>query len=80
LKQYKADVEKLLELIKSDQEIINLRTSIKNTTKSQIDNGVATANDLIREINAEEQAKQNKIIHEVQLLITQYNYLSVSGN
>ena len=35
-------------------------------------NGTATESDLIREINAENQARQLKSLHEIQLLMTVY--------
>lgn len=80
LKQQNTDIEKLLELLKTDDEIVELRTSVKNTSSIQLENGVITANDYLREINAEDQARQNRLLHETQLLMAQYNYLATSGN
>jgi hypothetical protein len=40
---------------------------------AQLENGVITTNDYLREVNAEEQAVLNKISHEIQYLLTQYN-------
>lgn len=31
-------------------------------------------------VNAKDQAKQNLVLHEIQLLLTQYNYQSTTGN
>ncbi len=80
LKQQSAEVAKLEELIKSDREILTLRTKIKTTALAQLENGVINSNDYVREVNAEDQAKQNKLLHELQLLMTQYNQQTTTGN
>ena len=79
LKQNTHEIDKLEDLITIDNEIIDLRTSIKNTAQAQHENGVITTNDLIRELNAEDQAKQNLSLHQVQLMMAKYNYQTTSG-
>lgn len=79
LHQQSSEMTKLKDLIRVDDKIIELRTKIKTTAKSQLDNGVITANDYLRELNAEDQAKQNRSLHGIQLLMTQYNYISTTG-
>lgn len=79
LKQQHSDISKLNDLIGVDQQIIELRTKIKTTAKAQLDNGVITANDYLRELNAEDQARQNLSLHQIQLLMTEYNYLATTG-
>lgn len=80
LKQQNAELSKLQELIASDSEIIQLRESIKNTAKNQLDFGTVTSNDYITYLNAEDQAKQGLLLHQIQLLMAQYNYQTTSGN
>lgn len=80
LQQQNNDLSKLRELIQIDEKLIELRTRIKNTAKSQLDNGVITANDYLRELNAEDQAKQNLSVHAIQLLMTQYTQQVTTGN
>lgn len=80
LKQQNNEMAKLVELLEVDQKLIELRTRVKNTAKAQLDNGVITANDYLRELNAEDQAKQNLSVHQIQLLMTQYSYQVTSGN
>lgn len=79
LRQQNADITKLQELIRTDDEIIELRTSVKEASSAQLENGVITVNDFLREVNAEDQARQNKLLHEVQLLMAQYNYQTTAG-
>lgn len=71
--QQKSDLDKIQNLIDKDDELITLRKSIKNASLAQLENGVITTNDYLREVNAEEQAVLNKISHEIQYLLTQYN-------
>lgn len=79
-KQQNADVEKYMELTKKDNAIIVLRESVKKAASAQLENGVLSAHDYITEVNAEDQARQNLILHEVQLLQAQYNYQNTIGN
>ena len=80
LKQQNADITKMQELIKTDKSIVTLRESVKNTTQNQLTYGTATTNDYLIAVNAEDQAKQNLILHEIQLLMTEYNTQTTAGN
>jgi len=80
LKQQNAEVVKLEQLIVMDNEIITKRTAVKNAAKVQLDNGVITVHDYISYLNAEDVAKQNLLLHQMQLLLAQYNYQNTSGN
>jgi outer membrane protein TolC len=80
VKQQDADIGKYGQLLASDDRIIDLRTKVKNTAMAQLENGVITSNDFLTDVNDENQARQNKILHEVQLLMTQYNQQTTTGN
>lgn len=80
LTQNSHEINKLNDLLKVDEQIITLRVRIKETAKAQLDNGVITANDYLRELNAEDQAKQNQSLHQVQLKLALVNYNTTSGN
>jgi len=79
LQQQQAEVDKLKQLIEKDNEIIDLRIKVKEAAKAQLENSVITANDYLREVNAEDQARQSLIAHQVQLLQAQINYQTISG-
>ncbi|MBI5856716.1 MAG: TolC family protein [Sphingobacteriales bacterium] len=79
LKQQQAEIDKLKQLIASDNEIIALRKSVTDAAKAQLENGVITANDYLKEVNAEDQSRQSLITHQVQLLQAQINYQTISG-
>lgn len=71
--QQNSEITKLQNKLKTDDEIVALRTDIKNTSKIQLENGVLTSADFIRDANAENQARQTKSLHEMQLLLAQYS-------
>lgn len=80
LKQQQAEVDKLQQLIESDQQIIGIRSQVKEAANAQLSNGVITANDFLKEVNAEDQARQSLIAHQLQLIQAQINYRTLSGN
>jgi len=67
------DLDKIQQLIEKDDELISLRENIKTAALAQLENGVITTNDYLREVNELDRAKNQKITHEIQYLLTQYN-------
>jgi len=78
--QQNGEAEKIRELIKSDDEIIRLHTSVKNASAAKVTHGVQTVTDLLREVNAESLAKQQKVLHEIQLMMSIYNLKYSTNN
>jgi len=79
-KQQNEDVAKYLQLMNRDDSIIILRQSVKKAASAQLENGVLSAHDYVTEVNAEDQARQNLILHKIQMLQSQYNYQNTVGN
>ena len=77
--QESADIRKYRELIRSDDEIVELRESVDKASAVQLENGVINANDYLLDINAAAQARQLRVVHGMQLLMAQYNYKTTSG-
>ncbi|MBS1682199.1 MAG: TolC family protein [Bacteroidetes bacterium] len=80
LSKQNMEIEKLKQLLSKDNEIIELLASVKNTSADQLQQGVITSHDYLRDVNAEDLAKQNAMVHKVQLAMAQYNYKTTSGN
>lgn len=77
----KKDIRKIAELIETDKEIISLRTRIKEAAEIKLANGVISVTDLIREINAEDLARQAAAARRIQRLAVIYNYMyTTNGN
>ncbi|HEY8783921.1 MAG TPA: TolC family protein [Mucilaginibacter sp.] len=79
-KQQDSDIGKYIELVKKDDAIIGLRESVKKAASAQLENGVLSAHDYLTEVNSEDQARQNRILHQMQLLQAQYTYQNTTGN
>ena len=69
----------LREKLKTDDEIVLLRTNIRDKAERKVENGTLTVNEMLRQINAESEAKQAKALHEIQLLKEIYQLKNI-GN
>ena len=78
--QQNENVQKYDSLIDKDDAIVELRASVKKAAYAQLENGVLSAHDYITQVNAEDQARQAKILHEMQLLQAQYSYQNIVGD
>ena len=74
------DIDKYLEQLKYDNEIIALRNSVKKASEAKMANGTLSGTDLTRDINAEQMAIQDKILHETELLLAIYNLKFATNN
>lgn len=70
--QNNSEIKKLTELMKNDEEIITLRNNIKKSAQAKVANGTLTVTEMLREVTAENIARQDKILHEIQLLSAIY--------
>lgn len=79
LTQQQAEINKLEDLIESDKQIIALREKVKIVAKAQLEHEVISTSDYLREVNAEDQARQLLITHQLQLLQAKLNYNTIAG-
>lgn len=80
IKQQLREIEKLKELISKDKQIITIKASIKETSKSQLENGIITSSDYLRDLNEADQAMQNLLLHMIQLLKAEQTYQLTISN
>ncbi len=71
--QYESEVDKIRKVSESDDEIIRLRTSIREASESKYQNGIITITDLLRDITNENNAIQIQAQHEVEMLKNLYD-------
>lgn len=62
----------LQQQMKTDNEIIRLRTNIRKSAEAKVANGTLTVTEMLRELTNENLARQNKALHEIQLLMDMY--------
>lgn len=76
----RTEIEKYRDQLKYDDQIIGLMNSIKQASEKKLKNGTITGVDLMRDVNAEDMARQNKILHEIEMLLAVYNLKYVTNN
>ncbi len=74
------ELEKIQNLIDKDVQLIVLRERILKASLAQLENGVINTNDYLREVHELDRAKNQKIIHEIQFLLTQFNLRAQLNN
>ena len=74
------EIKKLRILMIDDSEIILLRKNIVKASEAKVENGTLSVSELLRDINSESQAVQNKILHEIQLLKAIYQLKNTTNN
>lgn len=78
--QQDENVKKYAEMIDQDNKTIKLREEVTQSALAQLANGVITTHEYIQKVNNENTAKQNLILHQIQLLQSQYNLKFKTGN
>jgi len=68
-----SDIDKYREQMKYDDDIIVLRIAIRESSEAKMANGALSGIDLMRDVYAENLAKQAKIVHEIEWLLATYN-------
>lgn len=80
MSQENGAIQQLQEMIQGDNDIVAKRTEVTDDAKIRMENGTLTSHDYLGELDSENQARQNKLLHQVQLIQAIYNYQNTSGN
>jgi outer membrane protein TolC len=79
LNKQQVEIDKILELIKADSEIITLRKDVLKSAASQLRNGVITTSAYITELTNLYEAENNMNRHHIELLLVKANYNVTKG-
>ena len=71
--QQDENISRYRKLMADDDEIITLRQSVRRSAESKLAHGIISVNDLVREINAENAARVQQSMHELEMLKEMYN-------
>ena len=71
--QQSENISRYQTMMKSDDEIIVLRTNVRKAAESKLTHGIIDVISLLREINNENVAKTQQSIHEIDMLKEMYN-------
>lgn len=78
--QENSAVQSMRALMHEDNEIIVLRENIRKAAEAKVANGTLTVIEMLRELTAENLARQAKALHEVQLLMNIYQLKHTTNN
>lgn len=73
-------IQALHQQMTEDDEMIRLQTHIRETAEVKVKNGTLSVIDMLQEITKESMAKQQKAIHEIQLLMNIYQQKHISNH
>jgi len=66
--QQTGDIARYRQMVNTDDEIIQLRTSVRKAAESKLAHGIIDVNELVKEINAENAARVQQSIHQIEWL------------
>jgi len=78
--QSEANIEKQKAVLQDDDNIVALRKTIREGYQLKYDNGISPLHDFLNATAKESEARSQKALHEMQLLMTLYDYKTISGN
>ena len=73
--QQNENIARYQKLMADDEEIITLRSAVRKAAESKLSHGIIDVNDLVREINAENAARVQQSIHEIEMLKEMYDLI-----
>ncbi|MBQ6162528.1 MAG: TolC family protein, partial [Prevotella sp.] len=78
--QQSENIERYRQLMTDDDEIITLRQQVRKAAESKLQHGIIDVNDLLREINAENAARVQQSMHEIEMLKEIYELKYTTNN
>ncbi len=78
--QQNEDITRFQKLMADDEEIITLRSAVRKAAESKLAHGIIDVNDLVREINAENAARVQQSMHEIEMLKQIYDNKFTTNN
>lgn len=79
LAQKQTEINKYQTIISKDNEIVGKRKEILKVASSQLENGAITSTEYITELNAENTAELNLLLHQVQRALAKVQYNTLAG-
>ncbi|MHC0446314.1 TolC family protein [Flavobacterium sp. 3-218] len=80
MNQKTADIERQKAILIDDDAIVKLRQTIREGYQLKYDTGAGPLIDLLNAAEKEGNARAEKALHEIQLLMAEYEYQTIKGN
>lgn len=77
--QQNENIARYRRLMADDDDIIGLRSAVRKASESKLSHGIIDVNDLVRDINAENAARVQRSMHEIELLKAIFDHQYTMG-
>jgi len=78
--QQVAEIQRYMKIMADDDAVIELREKVRKATEVGVINGAQSTSDLITEVSKEQIARQEKIVHEMELIKAIYELKNIKNN
>ena len=75
-----AEIRRYFKTVEDDERIVELRENIRKSTEAAVENGTKNASDLVSEINKENMARRQLIMHQVEMMKAIYELKTIKNS
>ena len=75
-----AEIRRYFRTVEDDEKIVDLREGIRRSTEAGVENGTKNASDLVSEINKENAARKQLIMHQIEMMKAIYELKTIKNS
>ncbi|HIZ85688.1 MAG TPA: TolC family protein [Candidatus Coprenecus stercoravium] len=75
-----AEIRRYFKIVEDDEKIVELRENIRKSTEAGVENGTKNASDLVSEINKENAARKQLIMHQIEMMKAIYELKTIKNS
>ena len=75
-----AEIRRYFKTVEDDERIVELREKIRESTAAGVENGTKNASDLVSEINKENAARKQLIMHQIEMMKAMYGLKTIKNS
>lgn len=75
-----AEIRRYFKTVEDDERIVELREKIRESTAAGVENGTKNASDLVSEINKENAARKQLIMHQIEMMKAMYELKTIKNS
>lgn len=75
-----AEIRRYFKTVEDDEKIVALRENIRKSTEAGVENGTKNASDLVSEINKENAARKQLIMHRIEMMKAMYGLKTIKNS
>lgn len=75
-----AEIRRCFRTVEDDEKIVALREKIRKSTEAGVENGTRNASDLVTEINKENAARKQLIMHRIEMMKAMYGLKTIKNS